>query len=214
MPDAPALHALVIPPREPSSGPTPVLLMVHGVGSNERDLALLAPRLDGRFAIHSLRAPIVMGPDAYGWFSVQFTASGPVHDPAQAETARLALVRYVKTLKKDPKVGPVYLLGFSQGCILGLSLVHTEPELLAGVVAISGRTLPESAAASKKPGRSPPVLLLHGTRDAKLPHARGVESKALLEAAGREVEFKSYDAGHEINAQMLGDLAAWLSHRL
>ena len=64
----------------------PLLLLLHGVGSNEDDLFGLAPYLDERFLIISVRAPNTLGPGSYAWFDVDFTPQGPVIDPAPIQT--------------------------------------------------------------------------------------------------------------------------------
>ena len=51
-----------------------LLVLMHGVGSNEQDLFGLAPYVPENFHVLSLRAPYAMGPSAYGWF--EFTAMG------------------------------------------------------------------------------------------------------------------------------------------
>ncbi len=56
-----SLTHLVRPPTQPSEAP-PLLLLLHGVGSNERDLFALAPQLDERFLVLSVRAPNPRGP--------------------------------------------------------------------------------------------------------------------------------------------------------
>jgi phospholipase/carboxylesterase len=155
-----------------------VLVLLHGLGSNERDLLGLGAGLDPRFELISLRAPRPMGPDAFGWFDVTFKPEGPVHDGPQAETARRAIVRFLEELKRRPGVDAerVFLLGFSQGAILGISVALTEPGLVRGVVAVSGRTLPELAE-RKATGE---VLVLHGTRDTRLPYALAENSREVL----------------------------------
>ena len=61
--------------RQPlvKGGSPPLLLLLHGVGSNEYDLFELAPYLDKRFLIISARAPNTLGRDSYAWFEVSFT---------------------------------------------------------------------------------------------------------------------------------------------
>src|SRR6516225_7411273 len=112
--------------RQPiiEAGIPPLLLLLHGIGSNEQDLYGLAPFLDQRFLIISVRAPNTLGPGSYEWFEADFTLQEPV-------TAYDA----------DPK--QVYLMGFSQGAIMSASVALTRPELVAGVVLMSGRILPE-----------------------------------------------------------------------
>ena len=50
-----------------------LLVLMHGVGSNEEDLFGLAPSVPGNFHVVSLRAPNVMGRGAYAWFEFGIT---------------------------------------------------------------------------------------------------------------------------------------------
>jgi phospholipase/carboxylesterase len=75
-----SLVHLVQQPRVPSEGAPPILFLLHGVGSNERDLFGLAPYLDPRFLIVSVRARLTLGPDAFGWYPVQFGPTGVTAD--------------------------------------------------------------------------------------------------------------------------------------
>ena len=70
----------------------PLLLLLHGVGSNEEDLYGLVPYLDKRFLIVSARAPITLEPGSYAWFELTFTPQGPIINPAQAEASRKKLI--------------------------------------------------------------------------------------------------------------------------
>ncbi len=121
------------------------MLLLHGVGSHEGDLLGLAPHLDGRFFVVSARAPITLGPGSYAWFHVEFTPAGPVINPQEAESSRLALLRVIGELVEAYALDPkrVFLAGFSQGAIMSLSVALTAPDKVAGVVAMSGRILPE-----------------------------------------------------------------------
>jgi len=211
------LHSLVMPPRAPSPGLPPALVLVHGVGSNERDLAGLAARLDPRFVVHSLRAPIPMGPDAYGWFRVTFTADGPVHDVDGATAARARLGDTLRALKAGGTVDPerIFVLGFSQGAILGIATALTEPGLVHGVVAVAGRTLPEvQRAAAGKTLQGTAVLLVHGRDDQKLPFALGETSRDILQASGLPLTWRPHDGRHTITPAMLADIDAWLDEQL
>jgi phospholipase/carboxylesterase len=67
----------------PQASNPPLLLLLHGVGSNEHDLFGLAPLLDQRFVVVSLCAPITLGPGNYAWFEVAFTPQGSVINPEQ-----------------------------------------------------------------------------------------------------------------------------------
>ncbi|UCG24044.1 MAG: hypothetical protein JSW55_18240, partial [Chloroflexota bacterium] len=138
-----SLHHLLSPPRRPAQGQKPpLLLLLHGIGASEYDLFALVEYLDPRFLVISLQAPVLLRPDSYAWFEVQFTGEGPVIRPEQAEASRQKVLSFIQEAPQaygaDPKC--VYLMGFSQGAIMSLALTLTRPELLAGVVAMSGRT--------------------------------------------------------------------------
>ena len=123
----------------------PLLILLHGVGANEAQMAQLAPEFDGRFIVVSVRSPLVLGPNAYGWFHVSFTAQGPVIVAAEAEAGWRYLAQFideaVATYDADP--ARVFLAGFSQGGIMALATLLTAPEKVAGAVVMSGRLLPE-----------------------------------------------------------------------
>ena len=172
---------LNFPPRRLlSSTLSPLLLLLHGVGSHEGDLATLLPSLDDRFHILSLRAPITLAPSSYAWFEVGFTPRGPQIQTSQVEASRQLLIEFIRLAALHYPIDPrqVYLFGFSQGAIMSLALSLTRPDLLAGAVALSGRILPElfssegplaGHVASSQDLKDFPVFLGHGTQDQVLP---------------------------------------------
>ena len=72
----------------------PLLLLLHGVGANERQMTGIAPAFDPRFVVVSVRSPLPMGPDAFGWFHVTFTANGPVIAKEEASDAWGRIARF------------------------------------------------------------------------------------------------------------------------
>lgn len=196
----------------------PLLLLLHGVGSNEDDLFGLAPYLDERFLIISVRAPNTLGPGSYAWFDVDFTPQGPVIDPAQAEASREALIDFIgeaiTAYSADPN--QVYMMGFSQGAIMSSSVALTRPDLVAGVVLMSGRILPEvqplMAAPEKLEGL--PILVVHGIVDTVLPITHGRASRQLLASLPVELTYHEYPMGHEVSQESLADVSSWLSAQL
>lgn len=197
---------------EARAGKSAALVVIHGLGGNERNLFSLGRAVAPDAVVIGLRAPLVRGPDSFSWFPVEFTAQGPVHDIAAAEASRVRIVEFVRALKSDSAIDAerITLLGFSQGAILSEAIALTEPEVIDGAVLISGRTLPELKAVAGAKKR-PRVLVLHGTRDTVLPYENGVTTNEVLASGGYEVEFKSFDAAHEVTEQMVEAMRAWLS---
>jgi phospholipase/carboxylesterase len=213
-----SLTHLFQPSRRPADGPPPLLILLHGYGSNERDLVGLAPYLDPRFQIVSARAPHPLMQEGFAWFEISWTATDIAIDFQQAERSRALLMRFIAEALAAYGGDParVYLLGFSQGAIMSAGVTLTEPELIAGTVLMSGRIpeeiRPQIAAPERLTGK--PFLVVHGTADTVLPIKNGRASRAILETLPVALTYHEYPMGHEINAQSLADVTRWLDEQL
>ena len=216
MAQLPLVH-LVRQPLPDESNP-PLLLLLHGVGSNEHDLFGLAPMLDPRFVVVSLRAPITLAPGSYAWFHVEFTPQGSLINPAEAEQSRQILIETIQQAVAAFGANPqrVYLMGFSQGAIMSASVALTRPDLVAGAVLMSGRILPEIQPRMVEPEQLTglPILAVHGSADTVLPIHNGRASRDLLSKLPVKLTYKEYAMGHEVTPQSLRDVQAWLGERL
>ena len=216
-PESLSLQHLVRPAEGEAAKP-PLLLLLHGYGSNEYDLFSLTPYLDARYFVVSARAPYTLMPGSYAWFELAFTNSGIISDMAQAESSRAQLIQLIREVvtayDADPK--QVYLLGFSQGAIMAASVLLTEPEVVAGAALLSGSVPQEPLAgmAEAERLRDKPVLVLHGLFDDVLPIQHGRQSRELLGGLPIDLEYHEYAMGHEISADSLNDLVEWLVDRL
>ena len=192
--------------------------MLHGVGSNEQDLMGLAPMLDPRFFVVSARAPITLQHGSYAWYHVQFTPHGHIINPEEAETSRVRLLHFLDEVTDSYNVDPdrVYIMGFSQGCIMSVSAALTEPIRFAGVVGMSGRLLPDilDKAAPHEDLRGLPILIVHGTDDSVLSIEYGRAIRDALEKLPVSLTYREYPMGHHVSNESLGDIERWLSARL
>ena len=196
----------------------PLLLLLHGVGSNEQDLFGLVPFLDKRFLIISARAPNTLEPGSYAWFEITFTPQGPSINPQQAEASRETLITFIKEAVTlyGADSQQVYLMGFSQGAIMSASVALTQPELVAGAVLMSGRILPEirTLRASNDALIGFPFLVVHGTADRVLAVTYGRASRDLLSSLPVDLTYREYSMGHEVSQESLSDVTAWLAEQL
>ncbi|KAA3645508.1 MAG: hypothetical protein DWQ07_13660 [Chloroflexi bacterium] len=213
-----SLQHLSRSPEEASESP-PLLILLHGVGSNMYDLFGLAPYLDKRFLILSAQAPNAMQPGSFAWFPIlEFQPTDIKIDAEAAEASRLQVIKFIKEAVESYKADPenVYLMGFSQGCIMSMSAMLSEPELLAGVVGMSGRILPEiePKIADNERLKDFPVLWVHGLNDNVLPISHGRAARDQLTALPVDLTYKEYQMAHEVSGESLHDVAAWLTSQL
>lgn len=212
------LAALVGAPADVLSAPTKALVLLHGVGSNEQDLYEIGSQLSQDHLIVSMRAPIVMAANAFAWFHVQFTQSGPVHDWEEAKASFLLLENAISDLSNKMQIpmDKISVFGFSQGAIMTLGLALTSKLNLENYVAVSGRTLPEfSKAASENPLQDYSlrrVFVMHGEYDGKLPIKRGRDTEQILKSTSLKYKYQEFPAEHTITPQMLTAAKEWLAY--
>lgn len=204
--------------RQGKGQPRGLLVLLHGVGSNETSLAGLAATLPESYSVALVRSPIAMGPAAFCAFAVQFTAGGPVIDAHAAEESRQKLLRFVTQLQARTNLPPSLTLiaGFSQGGIMSASLALTAPAAVAGFAILSGRILPEIAPlmAPREELARLSALILHGEHDTTLPVSWAEHSTELLRTLGLSFRDRRYPARHEITPAMATDFVAWVDEVL
>ena len=208
----------------PASAPTPhpqppLLILLHGYGSNEADLFSFADLLDERFIVLSPRAPRPSMSSGFAWFDISFTPDGKMtRSPEQMLTARNQLSAFIReattAYAADPK--QIYLFGFSQGAMMSALMALTEPGLIAGAVMMSGR-IPDEIQEMVVPTDQLAALRLfvgHGTADAMIPVAEGRATDALLNSLHVTHEYHEYPIGHHFSDESLDDMVSWLSAQL
>lgn len=196
----------------------PLLLLLHGVGSNERNLFELFGNVDPRFLVVSAQAPFPMGPERYGWYAVDFSTGTPVINAGQADKSRLILVQFINQLAERYRINrqQVYLLGFSQGGVMSYHLALTNPDCVAGAVVIGGRILDQTKQRISPPGTLKKLVLFvaHGQQDTVLPSWNGQDARTYLRDLGVAVQYQEYRAGHQITANIQQDAKQWLADQL
>lgn len=217
-PDLP-LQYVAHPPRRGGERP-PLLVLLHGYGSNEDDLIGLAPYLDDRLLVVSARAPLMLMPGSYAWFEIGMVAGddGRTQIVSDARQARLSLrtaAEFVAAAAQAFDADPARVLvgGFSQGASMAAMVALLHPELVSGAAVLSGivpsEVLDEAPPAERLAGRR--FLVSHGTADQVVVIDHGRATRALLEGMPVDMTYREYPGmGHEINAESLRDLQAWV----
>ena len=200
--------------------PAPLLIALHGYGASKwhalREAKLIAP--DG-FALASLQGPYQHlrepkekgGPLRYGfgWLTnFHPEESVAIHHNALLEMIQKLSAEGVADSKR------IYLLGFSQSCALNYRFAFTHPSVLRAVIGICGGLPGDWEANEAYQQTDAAVFHLAGERDEYYGPERVADYAVQLRQRARDVEFRSYDAGHEISSAMRGDIRVWLQNRL
>ena len=207
-------YALAFRTLQPAPEPPPrLLVLLHGVGGEELQLASLGARVDKGTLVVLPRAPRSIANGMYGWFRVGFTADGPEIVPEEAEESRLRLIEFIGQLQQHHEIAPSHTVvaGFSQGGILSASAALSAPACVAGFGLLCGRILPElePVLAPRDQLATLDALVVHGRADDKLPLAWAERADAWLQRLGVPHVLRLHDAGHELTPAMRGDFLEW-----
>lgn len=204
----------------PKARPAPLLIALHGYGANKkqmmREAGAVAPE---GFAIAALQGPHQHLKDpkepggplrfGFGWL----TNFHPEESVALHHRTLLELIgSFIAQKAVDSR--RVFLLGFSQTCALNYRFAFTHPDVLRGVIGICGGLPGDWEASNLYQQTEAAVFHLSGERDEFYPPARTNDYAAQLRTRSSDVEFRSYDAAHEIVEDMRRDVRRWLDERV
>ena len=208
------LHYLVQEPKV-KHDKNPLLLLLHGYGSNEEDLFSFAPELPDDSYVISVRAPYDLQPYGHAWYAIHFDADeNKFSDNVQAKQSVEIIASFIDEIVKQYPIDTenVTLIGFSQGAILSYATALTYPEKVTKVVALSGyfnqEILPEVI--DTKAISHLKFFVSHGSVDQVIPVEWARKAKPALENLGLEVEYQEYPIGHGVSPKNFFDFKNWL----
>ncbi len=221
LPDAP-LHTNVV-----GGGGDRLLVLIHGYGADEHDLAGLAPVLGGdRFFTICPRGPLDVAPfGGAAWYDRD--DAGTI-EPGSFQRSILALDQTVdaacraRSLRREQAL----IVGFSQGGAMALALSLRDGTAVrpAGVACLWGmlqtpdwfRYAWDDAEAweAAAPDAVPAVLVQHGLYDPMVDIERGRRTREVLRDHGLEPTYHEYPMQHEIRPESIIDLRAWIDRVL
>lgn len=194
--------------------PRRLLVLLHGVGGDETQLAGLGARVPDDTLVVLPRGPRSISGGMLGWFRVGLSEDGPQVVEEEAEDARLKLIEFIAQAQAryDVPAARTIVGGFSQGGVLAASAALTAPGCTAGLVVMCGRLLrelkPILAPASELSALE--ALILHGREDDTLPCEWAERATQWLTRLGVAHELRLHDAGHELTPAIEADVLEWI----
>ena len=198
----------------------PLLILLHGYGSNEQDLFSFAKELPEELLIISARAPLSMGFGSYAWYTIHFDASdaSKFSDIPEAIKARDTIANFIDEILAHYKVDitNVFLLGFSQGTILSYAVALNYPEKVQHVIALSGYINPELIPnyLDKENYRNLDFYISHGTVDQVLPIEWAQKAPPFLDSLTIPNKYEEFPVGHGIAPQNFQNFTNWIKERI
>ncbi|MDJ1115498.1 alpha/beta hydrolase [Microbacterium dauci] len=199
-----------VPPAERAG--RPLLVLLHGYGSNEEDLFGLVPHLPEAFVVASVRAPLSprFPMPGYSWFTIDGVEG---RDPDEVQASADAVLAFIDEVGGDaPLVG---LLGFSQGGVISLQALRTRPHGIAFAVNLAGYAFPEPVPSDVELADvKPPVFWGRGALDPVIPQPF-IEHTAQWLPEHVDLSGRVYPGlAHAVSAEELHDVHVFLAKQL
>jgi phospholipase/carboxylesterase len=219
---------LQTPPLEIETGRNPVasVIWLHGLGADGHDFEPIVPELRIPSALpirflfpHAPHRPVTInnGYVMRAWYDIRTAEFVQREDETGIRESEQAVRDLIaREIARGIPAKRIVLAGFSQGGAIVLHVGLRYPERLAGIMALStylplADLFPNEAHPAN---RTVPIFMAHGTDDPIIPIERGQMSAGLLKNAGADVLWRTYEMGHSVCIEEIGDIAAWLVRTL
>jgi phospholipase/carboxylesterase len=184
-----------------------VAVLLHGFGSNERDLTGLVAPLGLTLPWVSLRAPIELGNGGAAWFTIT-TPGNPEPQPVMDATDEIW--RWIDA-EVDPAV-PIVPIGFSQGGLMATQLLRTRPDRVPAAVVLGGFVLGAPQVGDGDIAvRRPPLFWGRGAEDHVIAASAVARTSSFLPRHTALVERVYAGLGHGINGAEIDDIRDFLT---
>jgi len=195
----------------------PLLILLHGYGSNELDLFSFAEELPDSLLIVSIRAPYEMGYGGYAWYDINLDSNNNKYSNLdQARTSLIKITNTIDYLKSKYTTNPnnTFLLGFSQGAILSYAISFNYPNKIQHVIALSGYLNLELMPKEIIQKIDTDYYISHGSVDQVIPVDWARKASPFLNSKGLKNEYSEYPVGHGVAPQNFFSFKKWIENRL
>jgi phospholipase/carboxylesterase len=208
-----SLHYIIRESKD-NKAKSPLLILLHGHGSNENDLFELANSVPDNWNVVSVRGPYQLAENSFRWYDVKMENGKIVINITQEEESRKKLVELISEIsrKHDIDTQKVIVAGFSQGANMAQSIGLGNPKIAAGFGVFSGRFVEEfipyiNTSIVLKNNRA---FISHGSGDNMLPKTYADENITKLNELGIQLTYCEDTNAHSISAKQWSEFSKWL----
>ncbi|HET6402884.1 MAG TPA: hypothetical protein VFH95_15985 [Candidatus Kapabacteria bacterium] len=205
----------------------PVLIVLHGYGTDENDLLPIAEQIGKGFLIISLQAPIERPNGGHAWYDLLQTPSGIIPDDITRHESEEEILRVLPGIveREGGDAGRVVLMGFSQGAAVIYSLLAVYNLKNYGITPIASINLsgylPRDILEALSEKRFDaiahdgfPFFISHGEFDELIPFQALGEAEKLLTQQGADVTARMYNCGHGVLPETVEDIISWMKLKI
>ena len=168
------------------------VILLHGYGGDGKDISMLSLNWKRHmpntvFICPNGHEKCVVNPTGYQWFDL--TKEDPSYILDQSIIAENKIKNFIEEIKKEFNLthNQICLSGFSQGCMMSLTVGLTSREKFLCIVGFSGKIINQDNL-KERINNSTDTLLIHGDVDQVVPSIHLLEAKDFLIRNSVEVE--------------------------
>ena len=194
-----------------------VVFMFHGYGSNKEDLFSFSKFMDPELLVVSVQAPLKLDYNSYCWWLLQYDDNMKLKmDTKQALKTINDLDKFISSeinKKYNLNFNQIYLIGFSQGCMISYALSINYPKKYKKVIGLSGKIPFDVIRYDKEQDYSNHNFFCsHGINDQVIPIEIGRESDNWLTKNKICHKYLEFNSSHNINAENFEQMNLWLKN--
>ncbi|WP_341665500.1 phospholipase [Blattabacterium cuenoti] len=192
-----------------------LFLMIHGYGSNEKDLFSFQKDIPENFFIISIQGFYSIGTNKYSWYDIDFDNKNKFINIIQAKKTIDKISFFIHEAIEEYKLkkNPVWICGFSQGAILSYAIALKNSDKIKKVIALSGylenRILPKQI----NDNSDLEFFISHGKYDPIIPINWSKKGLNFLKEKKILFFYKEYESGHTLNHLNYQDFINWIKEK-
>ena len=176
--------------------PRQVIILCHGYGGDGKDISALAINWqrflpDAIFLCPNAPEVCVVNPQGYQWFDLTSEKKEIILE--KSLIAEEKLNTFLDQVLNNFQLEPfnLALVGFSQGCMIGIQVGLKKKEQINCLIGYSGKVINQKHL-SDNINSKPKMFLMHGANDTIVPPTHLLEAKEYLKNHGINVRTKMF----------------------
>ncbi len=204
--------ALFVPQHYEPNYAYPLIVWMHGPGSDERELLEVMPHVSRRNYVGVAPRGMSLSHGEFGDAALAWPQSSPdIHEAEQRVFDSIEIAR--RKLHIAP--GRIFLAGFDGGGTMAFRIALNHPRQFAGVLSIGGAFPSGQTPLGQWPyARNLAVFLALGRDSIEYSPDSACRDLRLLHAAGISVTLRQYPHGHYLTTHILSDVDRWIMEQI
>ena len=176
--------------------PKQIVVLCHGYGGDGKDISSLAINWrrflpDAIFLCPNAPEVCSVNPNGYQWFDLSSENENLILE--KSLIAEKKLDKYLDEILKHFQLKPdkLAIVGFSQGCMIGIQAGLKKKEQINCIIGYSGKIINQKHL-SNNINSKPKVFLMHGSDDTMVLPTHLLEAKEYLKKQGIKIKTKLF----------------------